>query len=107
MPGRVLKENNSPLNRAALKWLREAREPVAPAYLHLLSLAMWGLENEASGEWPQRETGALENQVHALLGWEPKTALEWLLTNPEGPDRDEQEQNLLRDLQKAKKPKPA
>jgi hypothetical protein len=101
-------QNNGLLNREALRWLERAKEPADPGYLHLLTLALWGLENGAEGEWPARHRPALEEQVGQLLGWQPKNALAWLLSNPNGPDdRDEQEENLLSDLQNANSPKQA
>jgi hypothetical protein len=89
--------NEQRLNLAAHKWLREAREHAPPHYLHLLSLAAWGLENGAEGEWPSRDRPALEEQLGLLFGWKPENALAWLLSNPNGPDDpEEQEQDLLR-----------
>jgi hypothetical protein len=83
----VLPENNNLLNRAAHKWLREAREHAPPDNLHLLTLAFWGLENGVRGEWPERDRPALEEQVGLLLGWDPHNALKWLLSNPNGGPR--------------------
>jgi hypothetical protein len=48
----VAKENLGQLNRTAEKWLREAKEYADPGHLHLLTLAAWGIENGADGEWP-------------------------------------------------------
>jgi len=47
----VLPQNNTPLNRAAKRWLEKAKggDPT-PHDLHLLSLAYWGLENGVQGE---------------------------------------------------------
>jgi hypothetical protein len=73
MPGQPysLPQNNNPLNRAAHKWLREARASAPPNDLHLLSLAWWGLENGVEGEWPEGDRAALEQQVASLFGWAP------------------------------------
>jgi hypothetical protein len=99
---------NNPLNRAAHKWLREARASAPPHYLHLLSLADWGLENGGEGEWPEDERPALEMQLAALFGWKPQDALAWLLSNPNGPDdRLEQASNLLQSLKGASDPRRA
>src|SRR5258706_5431453 len=91
----VLPENNSALNQAALEWLKQEKADLAPAYLHVLSLALWGLENGVEGEWPRRDRPALELQVGYLLGWKAVDALEWLVSNPDGPDHEEQQTDLL------------
>lgn len=86
--------NNTPLNRAALVWLRQAKVTPEPHYLDVLQLASWGLENQAAGEWPPMDRPALQSQVDGLFGWKPENAMAWLLSNPEGPARDEQETTL-------------
>jgi hypothetical protein len=105
MPG--LPQNNIPLNRVALQWLKEAKTPAPAHYLHLLTLAAWGLENGAQGDWPEDEQAALQEQVNVLFGWKPKNAMEWLLSNPNGPDKDEQRENLLNLLKTAEDPQGA
>jgi hypothetical protein len=99
--------NSSLLNRVALKWLREAKEDADPGFLHLLGLAYWGLENGAEGEWPARDRNAVELQIGLLLRWKPENVIDWLLSNPNGGDREEQESNLLSVLQRAKSPNQA
>src|SRR5258706_14663549 len=86
----VLPENNSALNQAALEWLKQEKADLAPAYLHVLSLALWGLENGVEGEWPRRDRPALELQVGDLLGWKAVGALEWLVSNPARPGHADQ-----------------
>jgi hypothetical protein len=103
----VLPENNNLLNRAAHKWLREAREYAPPHYLHLLTLASWGLENGAQGEWPSRDRATLEEQVALLFGWKPQSVLRWLLGNPEAGSRAEQARSLLKLLHTTDSPKAA
>jgi hypothetical protein len=103
----VLPENSIELNQAALKWLREAKADAAPYGLHLLSLAHWGLENGVQGEWPDRDGSSVELQVGLLLGWEAQNVIDWLLSNPNGPDRSEQEANLLSCLENAESAKQA
>jgi hypothetical protein len=39
--------------------------------------------------------------VGLLFRWKPQNVLRWLLNNPEGPDPDEQESNLLVELRGA------
>jgi hypothetical protein len=109
MPARPysLPQNNKPLNRAAHKWLREARASAPPNDLHLLSLAQWGLENGVEGEWPERDRPAVEQQVASLFGWAPNNVLLWLLSNPNGPERSEQQSNLLNSLKWAADPRRA
>jgi len=103
---RSIPENNSPPNRAALKWVREANAPAPGHYLHLLSLAMWGLENGASGEWPDRDRHAIAAQVAVMHAWKPANAMAWLVSNPNGPDH-EQQTNLQNEINQAKSPKQA
>src|SRR5262245_47646057 len=92
----ILPENKSVLGPAAHKWLRKAGKYAPPHNLHLPTLASWGLENGVQGEWRSRDRPALEEQVGRLFGWEPKNVLDWLVSNPNGPDPEEQEQNLRR-----------
>jgi len=100
----ILPENNNLLNRAAHKWLLEARAPAPADSLHLLTLAFWGLENAVKGEWPERDRPALEEQVGLLLGWKPENVLRWLLGNPNGGPRAEQAQDLLKLLHSTDSP---
>jgi hypothetical protein len=95
------------LNKAAWKWLKEAREHPQPQHLYLLSLASWGLDNGAEGDWPEQERPALQEQVNLLFAWKQKNALAWLLSNPNGPEPREQEQELMQALHQASDPKSA
>ena len=88
----ALPQNNMALNRAALKWLKEAKAPAPDHYLHLLNLAHWGLEMQVAAGWANR--AALREQVDGLFGWKAASALHWLLSNPNGPDKGEQASNL-------------
>lgn len=99
--------NRKPLNLAALAQLRRARERADATSLHLLTLAQWGLEQGAAGEWPNRDRPAIEAQIGLLLGWSPQTVISWLTSNPNGPDRNEQEQSLTQDLEAAATPQAA
>jgi hypothetical protein len=103
----ILPENNNVLSLAAHKWLREAGEYAPQHYLHLLTLASWGLENGVEGEWPSRDRPALEEQVGLLFGWKPKNVVAWLVSNPNGPDPEEQEENLRQALVWAQNPRQA
>ena len=102
-------QNNKPLNREALRWLKLAKESPEPSLLHVLTLAHWGLENGAKGDWPANHRAAVEEQVGLLLGWNDQAkALRWILSNPDGPDDPkEQEDELLREVENAANPKQA
>jgi len=93
----ALLENNNPLNRAALQWLKEAKAPAPDHYMHLLNLAHWGLEMGLCAGWKNRS--ALRDQVDSLFGWKAANALAWLLNNPNGPDQEGQEASLHRLLE--------
>lgn len=61
------------------------------------------------GDWPEHHRPAMERQVSDLLmAWDPKNALAWVLSNPEGPDDPkEQEEDLLCLLESTQSPKRA
>jgi len=100
-----LPQNDSLLNRAAWRQLKEAKQSPDPYTLHLLTLALWGLDQEAAGDWPQDHRDALEQGVGLLLGWEPQNVLDWLLSNPNGEESPEdQEAMLVQSLQQASSP---
>jgi hypothetical protein len=91
-----------------LRWLKEANAEAPPHHLYLVSLADWGLEQGAEGEWPERDGPAVEEQVGLLLGWKPANVLAWLTSHPDGPeDQEEQEDNLLNLLESAANPRQA
>lgn len=90
-----LKLNSEEPNEEALNWLKEAKASAPAHYLHLLTLAAWGLENGAEGEWPAKDRHALAEQVNILHGWKPDNVMFWLTNNPNGPDQGEQERDLL------------
>ena len=98
--------NRDPVNRAALHWLQEVKD-INPSYLHVLSLAFWGLERGVEGEWPASHRSALEEQLGQLLGWKQENALAWLLANPQGPSGPEQRASLLRLIKEASSPRRA
>lgn len=56
---------------------------------------------------PARDRYALQEQVNLLFGWKAADVLEWLTENPDGPESDEQEANLLNDLKTANSPEQA
>jgi hypothetical protein len=101
----VLSENDGELNRAALVWINQANEHAPPHHLHLLSLAAWGLDEGVSGDWPDKNRYALQEQVNLLFGWKPANVITWLISNPNGPeDTREQEEELLSGIETADSP---
>jgi hypothetical protein len=94
-----LQQNNSALNRAALRWLKEVKAPAPDHYLHLLNLAEYGMQMQVAAGWPNR--AELQEQLNNLFGWKAANALHWLLTNPEAPSKEEQSASLHRLLDTA------
>jgi hypothetical protein len=96
--------NNLPLNKAALRWLKQAKAE-APEYSpHLFNLAVWGVQEKVEGEWPEAHRHAVENQVGLMCGWQPENVMRWLLDNP---NEDQAAQNLLTSLKGASSPREA
>lgn len=94
--------NSDSLNKAALVWLEKAHADAPSHHLHLLSLAMWGMEEGVEGDWPTQESAALRQQVEILFGWKAENATAWLLSNPNGPDKAEQQADLLAGVSQAR-----
>ena len=71
--------NQWPVNRLALKWLREARAEAAPSIAFLPQLAMWkleqGLETSAPLAPNHPSPSAAEQTISLLLGVGKKQAL--------------------------------
>jgi hypothetical protein len=101
----TLLENDNPLNRAALEWLAEAKADAPTYYLHLLSLAAWGLEKGVASGWKER--AALQEQVDGLFGWKAANALHWMLSNPNAGPKEEQSASLHRLLETSDGPERA
>ena len=99
-----LPQNSHLLNRAAWKWLKQAREPVEPHHLYVLTLAWFGLDNGAMGDWPPRERETLRMQLGYLFGMNPQQVMLWLVDNLDGPDAKEQTDSLLAWLKGAADP---
>jgi hypothetical protein len=83
-----------------LQWRRPCAAPCRP-------LSALSADHGVYGEWPSRDRPALEEQVGLLFGWKPKDFLAWLVSNPNGPDPEEQEENLRRALVWAQNPRQA
>lgn len=106
---KFLSQNNTPLAKAALSWLKQGPKTfdLAHHHLYLLQLAEHGLKAGATGEWPPRDRHSLQSQVERMFGWKPANAMAWLLSNPNGPDKQEQQTTLLQSLNEAKNPREA
>src|SRR5258708_7624872 len=97
--------NNLPLNRAAKKWLREAKAPIDGRKSYLLGLLWWGLEQGVplpgqGARWKDDlalAAGNLMSERH-----DPAPSYRWIISNPNGPAREEQAQTLLPLLLQAK-----
>ncbi|MGH6866473.1 MAG: hypothetical protein ACREDO_09970 [Methyloceanibacter sp.] len=92
------------MNRAAWRWLKLAKVQPDPYSLHILTLAQWGLENGAKGDWQPRDRHDLEMQLGLLWGATPARAMEWLFENVDAGDAEEQEADLLNSLKTANSP---
>jgi hypothetical protein len=102
-----LPENQLPLNQQALHWLKQARETPDLGLLYLTQLAFWGLENGIVLRAHKVDPYVLEEQVGYLLKFGPEpqaNVYRWLLTNPNGPETEEQESTLLIELEDADGP---
>ena len=96
--------NDRLVNRAAWRWLKEARAQVDPYCLHLLTLALWGWDNGVRVDRRKDRWDALDLQLGHLGGWKPEDVMGWLFENPDGPDAEEQEESLLMWLKGAPDP---
>jgi hypothetical protein len=99
--------NQKPLNASALSWLRKAGEVSDPGALHLLTLANWGVEQGLAKPILGGQAYVLEGQVGELLGWNPRAAMDWLVSNRNGPSPEGQELELLVALEAAESPRAA
>ena len=92
------RENQRPINEAAIEWLKQAKAAEDPSSgLHVLALALWGLEQGVF--IPLRHEGERENlelRVGELCGQPVGKVMRWLVGSLEGPvDATEQEAHLL------------
>jgi len=101
----AVSQNNSALNKAAFRWLKEAKAPAPDHYLHILNLAYWGLKMQIAAGWGDK--AALKQQVDGLFGWKAESVLDWLVSNPNGPPKDEQRDSLQTLLETADDPESA
>lgn len=106
-----LPENAQPINRAALRWLRQAKAPADPDRLYALQLLTWGYEMgiEAPSPIAASHRQELMDSAHRLLGprIDQTKAMAFLLSNPAGDERDVQEATLLELLETAESPEDA
>jgi hypothetical protein len=101
--------NRWPVNQAALKWLREAKEPVDEDGSYLAQLAFWGLEKgDARVPDPQSPSQpsahGVDLLVETLNGMDADKASRFILSNP-NLSFEEQAGNLELLLQEAKSPR--
>ena len=97
--------NRDPINQAALVHLRRLGVSPGSNALHVIDLAMWGLEHDhVAVPWNRYE---LELAVSQLLEWNPATLMKWLFRNPNGPAAREQRADLLSVLEQAEGPESA
>lgn len=62
-------QNNKLVNLVARRWLKKGKVQPDPHSLHLLTLARWGLENGAEGDWPDDLRDVVEMQLDDLAQW--------------------------------------
>ena len=95
---RELPVNRWPVNQAALRWLQAAKEQPDPQLPYLVQLLHLGFEREQPipGLGDQYK-GSLELAAGKLLSsqLDPVKVTRLFQDNPNGPDQDEQSQNLL------------
>ena len=96
-----LPQNDKLVNIAAWRWLKKAEVQPDLSNLHLLTLARWGLENDAEGEWPEDFRDAVEMQLDDLARWNSEDLMKWLFANENDGDPHEKEQGLLHELKTA------
>src|SRR5680860_1550751 len=75
------RENDRLVNLVARRWVKEAKIQPGRYHLHLLTLAQWGLENEAEGDWPEDLRDAVNTQLGNLAGWNSDKLMKWMISN--------------------------
>ena len=99
--------NNSPINQAALFWLRHTGERPNPKICYLAQLASWGLGEGA--RWPRSasvnapQNDEVEYAMVLRLGETVEEATGWFLWNI-NLSEEEQEGQFLYQLHEAKSP---
>jgi len=101
--GRTLPQNDRLVNRVALRWLDEANVEPIPHSLHLLTLARWGFENGAEGDWGDLRH-VVEMQLEDLEQWNAELLMKWCFSHEELGDAHEQEQDLRLALKRSNTP---
>jgi len=106
-PRKIEQVNDDPLNQAAKKWLAQAMALSPAPAVYLLDLAWWGLEEarlELSDLDPGVQQTYLSLSVGQMFAWDPDNWMEWLLSNPNAGEPQEQRDSLLRELERAEDP---
>ena len=94
--------NRDPINQAALVHLHQLGVSPEANALHVMDLAIWGLEHDhVAVPWNRY---ALELAVGQILDTDPKLLMKWLVSNPNGPAAREQRAHLLNLLEQAESP---
>lgn len=102
--GRALPQYDLLLNGVAWQWLEEANVQSDHRSLHLLTLARWGFENGAEGDWGEDLRHVVEIKLEGLALSNADDLMWWLFANDEEGDPKEQKQQLLHLLKKANGP---
>jgi hypothetical protein len=71
-----LSQNESPLSKAAARWLMAEKQHLQPHALYLLDLAHWGLENKVEDEW--------RRWSYRWATWREVNPPQWALRVPAG-----------------------
>jgi hypothetical protein len=99
--------NYDPLNEIAREWLAEAKALSQAPGVYLLDLAWWGLE-EAGLKLSSLDRGVQQTYLSLSIGqmfvWDPANWMEWLLSNPNTGESEEQRANLMEELECADGP---
>lgn len=73
--------NQSPLNQASRRQLRNLNQPLTPESLPSVQLLVWALESRKyTGEWDPYQDDLLE-QAEVMLRWDPQTVHKLLPQN--------------------------
>jgi hypothetical protein len=106
----IEKANHDPLNRIAKVWLNKARAFDLMDGVHLHSLAWWGLD-AANVDVPNMDRGVRQTYLPLTVGqmfdWQPQNWMNWLFSNLDAGEIEEQRDALLFALQVAECPSEA
>src|SRR5262245_61689074 len=100
-------QNKTEVNQAALRWLKDSKQPVDPSQPYSLQLVLAGFEAGVAIPGPgQAYRYSLRMQLDQMFSPDGRKSFEWvtwLFNNPNGPgDADEQEGTMVVELEQAK-----